>query len=189
MKHVHFTPPAPKKPKSTVVAKVIVRPEDIPLPRSRSNSPPVERPSRRERKNSVSQSQSSNYVEHRPQKAPKALANGSLSKETSQDSFDYSEQTRLSPTRISKPRSSINNSQHLDIPTDYLHRSHSIESAARPPSTIMVSSEEPPTLPSRKGKERAIDDDSFSRSDESSEDKLRIQLLEAEVERLRAEVC
>src|SRR6201986_5178520 len=39
MKHVHFTPPARRTSKSTNAAGKKQRPENVPLPRSRSNSP------------------------------------------------------------------------------------------------------------------------------------------------------
>ena len=58
-----------------------------------------------------------------------------------------------------------------------------------PPSTV-AGSEEPQIHPSRKGKEKAhyADNEIASDTSEQVEDKLRIQMLEAEVERLRSEV-
>jgi hypothetical protein len=193
MKHVHFTPPAPKNAKLVTMPKTNLRPEDVPLPRSRSNSPvPLEEPVRRERRASVSDQKKRGN--HRSTTTSQVLSDGFLSEDSSQEPMDRGNQTRVSPTRFTRPPSSNNSVRHLGISNESLaqdfQRSYSLESAVRPPSTIVVSSEEPPSIPPRKGKERAMEDDSFEGSDNSGllEDKIRIQLLEAEVERLRAEV-
>src|SRR6185437_4746437 len=77
MKHVHFTPPAQKK-KPITEQKAKPRPVEVPLPRSRSNSPPpVEKSIRRERRNSVSQI--INHINHHIQDTPLVLTNGNVS--------------------------------------------------------------------------------------------------------------
>jgi hypothetical protein len=192
MKHVHFTPLAPKKSKVANTSKTKSRPEDIPLPSSRSCSPePPEKYGKREKR--ISLSEQKGYKDHNSSNVCLTL-NESMSGSSSHESETETTrtQTRISPTRTAKRRPS--NTWEVDAGNKSLslQRSHSLESSCMgPPSTVLVSSEEPPNIFSRKGKERDTDDCSFEKTNnlDLSEDKIRIQLLEAEVERLRSEVC
>jgi hypothetical protein len=197
LKHVHFTPPACKKPKSIPGLKLRIRPEDIPLPRSRSSSPDSNHRVDNQTTQNKPSAQRIGYssiptlaqeleeVAHRLSSSPRRV-----SRQSNKAHVRYAESNR---DRVSSTESdNLRGTDALNIDYD-LRRTVSVESMSinpGPPSTIMAASEEPPTTFSRKGKERATENHSFDTSTDSniSEDKARIQLLEAEIERLRAEV-
>jgi uncharacterized small protein (DUF1192 family) len=194
MKHVHFTPPTPKNSRPASVIKTILRPEDVPLPLSRSSSPaPPEESSKQGKKANLPE-----HRKHRDRLSSNAhiLSNKSTPEVSLNEAVIKSNRPQDSSTRTAKPHSSTDYTRHLVVSRISLspnpQRAHSLESTFMgPPSTIVVSSEEPPSIFTHKGKEKDTGDDSYERTDISdlTEDRIRIQLLEAEVERLRAEVC